>query len=89
LIVSTGTWNKLSDEAKEMINKAAHDSEIYEAKLWEEQVTESRAEALKVGAEFIQVDKGPFREALTPLYEDFRKDPNKASWLNRIEAAGK
>jgi tripartite ATP-independent transporter DctP family solute receptor len=89
LIVSTSTWNKLSDEAKEIINKAAHDSELYEAQLWDEQVKQSRADALKAGAEFIKVDKGPFREALTPLYDDFRADPNKASWLTRIEDAGK
>ncbi|RQW64994.1 TRAP transporter substrate-binding protein [Vibrio viridaestus] len=89
LIISTSTWDKLSDEAKEMINKAAADSEQYEAKLWEEQVKKSRAEAVASGAEFIQVDKGPFREALKPLYDDFRNDPAKSKWLSRIEEAEK
>lgn len=89
LIMSTLTWNKLSDEAKQMITQAAKDSEAYEAKLWNDQVKKSRQEALAAGAQFIQVDKGPFREALAPLYDDFRTDPAKSKWLSRIEDAGK
>ena len=46
----------------------------------------SRQKAQEIGATFIQVDKAPFRQALAPLYDDFRQDPVKGEWLSKIEA---
>ncbi|WP_428243487.1 TRAP transporter substrate-binding protein [Gynuella sp.] len=87
LVVSTSTWNKLDDEQKQIIIDAARKSEKYEHELWDQVVLESRERAEQTGATFIQVDKAAFREALAPLYDDFRADPVKAEWLAKIEAA--
>ncbi len=88
LVISTETWNKLDDEQKKILSDAALKSEKYEAELWEKEVAASRQKAADVGATFIQVDKAAFRDALTPIYDDFRNDPKKAQWLEKIEALG-
>jgi len=89
LIISTKTWDNLSDEQKQILQTAAGHSEAYEQELWDKQVAESRQKAKDIGATFIEVDKAPFREALAPLYDDFRQDPAKAEWLEKIQAVAK
>ena len=86
LVVSTKAWDKLSDEQRQIIMTAAKHSEEYEAKLWNEQVEQSRKDAIAAGAKFVQVDKEAFREALKPLYADFQNDPERSVWLKKIEA---
>lgn len=86
LVVSTKAWDKLSDEQRQIITTAAKHSEAYEAKLWNEQVEQSRKDAIAAGAKFIQVDKDAFREALKPLYADFQNDPQRSEWLKKIQA---
>ena len=87
LVVSTKTWEALDDEQRQIILDAARKSEQYEHELWDQVVAESREKAKQVGAQFIQVDKSAFREALAPLYDDFKADPVKAKWLAKVEAA--
>ena len=86
LIVSTKAWDALSDEQRSIITTAAKHSEEYEQKLWADEVTASRKKAAESGATFVQVDKEAFRKALTPLYDDFKNDPQRAEWLKKIEA---
>lgn len=89
LVISSKVWNNMSDAQREIITTAAKNSEIYQQKLWDEEVANSRQKAQELGATFITVDKTPFREALAPLHEDFKKDPNVASWIEKIEAEAK
>ena len=86
-VISTTTWNKLDQEQKDILTQAVKNSEAYEKELWGKAVEESRKIALENGAEFIKVDNTAFKEKLTPLYDDFRKDPEQAEWLDKIEAA--
>lgn len=86
LVVSTKVWDALSDEQRNIITTAAKHSEEYEQKLWADEVAASRKKAQENGATFIQVDKEAFRNVLTPLYDDFKNDPQRAEWLKKIEA---
>lgn len=86
LVVSLKTWNKLSDEQKNIIMDAAKNSEKFEVGLWDAQVKQSRADAIALGAKFIEVDKNAFRDVLQPLYTEFMKDPVRAKWLNKINS---
>lgn len=86
LIISNKTWAKLDDNQRNILREAAKNSETLQQKLWDAEVEKSRAEAEKVGAKFITVDKTPFREALKPLYDDFAKDPNLATLIEKIKA---
>ncbi|MDU8925154.1 TRAP transporter substrate-binding protein [Pasteurellaceae bacterium LIM206] len=87
LIIANKAWEKLDEKQRNILIEAAKNSEKYQQKLWDEEVTKSRIEAEKVGATFIQVDKQPFRDTLKPLYEDFAKNPNLESIIKQINAA--
>lgn len=86
LAISTMAMQRLSPEQQEIVKQAARDSEKYEQKLWAAQVQKSKAEAIKLGATFIKVDKPAFQKAMKPLWDEFTKDPVKSKWLNKIEA---
>jgi len=86
LVIATKVWDGLSDEQRAILTTAAQHSETYEQQLWDKEVAASRQKAQEIGATFIQVDKAPFRQALAPLYDDFRQDPVKGEWLSKIEA---
>ncbi|HGO5816231.1 TPA: TRAP transporter substrate-binding protein [Mannheimia haemolytica] len=86
LVINNKSLDKLDENQRNILLEAAKNSEILQQKLWDEEVKKSRAEAEKVGATFITVDKTPFREALKPLYEDFAKDPNLSSLIEKIKS---
>ncbi|WP_032093118.1 TRAP transporter substrate-binding protein [Necropsobacter rosorum] len=89
LIISSKVWDKLNDNQKKILQDAAKNSETYQQKLWDEETARSRAEAEKVGATFIKVDKQPFRDALQPLYTEFAKNPALAKFIDAIKTQGK
>lgn len=86
LVISSKTWEKLDDNQRNILTEAAKNSEMIQQQLWDAEVAKSRAEAEKVGATFITVDKQPFRDALKPLYDNFAKDPNLAVLIEKIKA---
>ena len=86
LVISNNAWNKLSKEQQELLMQASKDSEVFQQKLWDEEVIRSKAESEKLGATFIEVDKKPFRDALAPIYDDFAKDPNLSKVMDAIKA---
>ncbi|MFV4846348.1 TRAP transporter substrate-binding protein [Edwardsiella tarda] len=87
LVIATKTWEKLTPEQQAILAKAARDSEVYQQKLWDQVDAESRAQAKAMGASIVSVDKAPFRAAVQPLYDEFRKDPKQAALLDKFEAA--
>ncbi|MBB1202771.1 TRAP transporter substrate-binding protein [Enterobacteriaceae bacterium 89] len=87
LVISTKTWNKLAPEQQQILAKAAKDSESWQQKAWDKVEADTRAEAIKMGGQFVKVDKAPFRAAVQPLYDDFKKDPTQAALLAKFEAA--
>ncbi|WP_392454268.1 TRAP transporter substrate-binding protein [Edwardsiella piscicida] len=87
LVIATKTWEKLTPEQQDILTKAARNSEAYQQKLWDQVDAESRAQAKAMGASIVSVDKAPFRAAVQPLYDEFRKDPKQAALLDKFEAA--
>ncbi|MFP2470518.1 TRAP transporter substrate-binding protein [Pseudescherichia vulneris] len=87
LVISTKTWDKLTPEQQQILNKAATDSEAWQQKAWAKVEAETRAQAKAMGATFVTVDKAPFRAAVQPLYDDFNKDPKQAALLAKFEQA--
>ncbi|AIJ07666.1 MULTISPECIES: TRAP transporter substrate-binding protein [Edwardsiella] len=87
LVIATKTWEKLTPEQQAILTKAARNSEVYQQKLWDQVDAESRAQAKAMGASIVTVDKAPFRAAVQPLYDEFRKDPQQAALLDKFEAA--
>lgn len=77
MVISTKTWNKLTPEQQQILETAAKKSEAYQQKLWEKIDADTRAQAKAMGGEIVEVDKAPFRAAVQPLFDDFKKIQNK------------
>jgi TRAP-type C4-dicarboxylate transport system substrate-binding protein len=86
LVISTKTWNKLTPEQKEILQKAVKYSETYQQKLWTQIDADTRAQAISQGGKIVKVDKAPFRIAVQPLFDEFKKDPKQAALLAKFEA---
>lgn len=87
LIISTKAWDKLTPEQQQILTTAAKHSETWQQKAWDNVEAETRAQAKAMGGQIIAVDKAPFRQAVQPLYDDFKKDPKQAALLSKFEAA--
>ncbi|EHL3468309.1 TRAP transporter substrate-binding protein [Salmonella enterica] len=87
LVIATKTWEKLTPEQQQILTKAAKNSQVYQQKLWDKIDAETRAQAKAMGGEIIKVDKAPFRAAVQPLFDEFKKDPKQAALLAKFEAA--
>ncbi|QOV68095.1 TRAP transporter substrate-binding protein [Citrobacter sp. BDA59-3] len=87
LVISTKTWNKLTLEQKDILQKAVKHSETYQQKLWAQIDADTRAQAISQGGKIVKVDKAPFRAAVQPLFDEFKKDPKQAALLAKFEAA--
>ncbi len=74
LHISEMTWNKLNEEQQGWVREAAQASAVYERKLLLE-VDKALQETLAVHkVEVTHPDIEPLREAVEPVYEDFREE---------------
>lgn len=87
LVISTKTWNKLTPDQQSILQTAAKNSEIYQQKKWDTVDAETRAQAISLGGKIVKVDKAPFRAAVQPLFDEFKKEPKQAALLSKFEAA--
>lgn len=74
LLISTNTWDSLSNEAKKQITEAAEESSRYHRKIWAEEIKQAHEEAKKMGVQFNNSDKEAFRQTVMPLHQEFAKD---------------
>ena len=79
--------DKLTPDQQQILIKAAKASEVFQQQLWRKIDADTRAQAKAMGGEIIKVDKAPFRAAVQPLFDDFKKDPAQAALLAKFEAA--
>jgi tripartite ATP-independent transporter DctP family solute receptor len=86
LVISQFVWDKLSDQEKEWIQKAADESAVLERKLWAESEKESLEEVQKAGVKINYPDKEPFIEKVQPLLESYRSNEAIYSYIQRIQA---
>ncbi|MES2190863.1 MAG: TRAP transporter substrate-binding protein [Pseudomonadota bacterium] len=85
LLFSKRTWDTLSADDQKAIRQAAKESVPYMRKLWDEREAKSRAIALAGGAQFIEVDKASFQNAMKPVYDKFIVDAKLKSLVKRIQ----
>lgn len=87
LVISLNSWKKLSPEQQNLVMEAAQASEKYQNDLWDTQTEHDRQESEKLGAEFIKVDKEPFKKALQPMYQEFGQDAQLKPVIEAVQAA--
>ncbi len=69
LVVSKATWESLTGEQREWLEKAAAESRDFQRKLWLEAEKKARVKCEALGVEFITVDKKEFAEKVKPMYD--------------------
>ena len=72
LLISMQWWNKLPDNIKKIVQKAADSSSIYQRKLWKEWTKSSMAAVEAAGVKINRPDKKPFQKKVMPLYEQYK-----------------
>jgi len=85
MVISSETWNSLTDEQKEIMKDAAAESTAYQIEVWAESIDEAMEEAKEMGVEFHYPDQEPFYEAVQPMHEKYREDENIANLLDAFE----
>jgi tripartite ATP-independent transporter DctP family solute receptor len=86
LLASQQTWDSLSPEDQELIQKAAQDSVAVQRREWDKAVEEARQAVTKEDANIIEVqDLSPWQEKVQPLIDDYRDEYGET--LDAIEAA--
>lgn len=69
VIISTKVWDRLPSEVQEALRTAAHESELYQRKLWDEKTKECIEFAKAKGIEIIEPDVESFRKACEKIRE--------------------
>lgn len=87
LIISSMTWDKLTEQEKGYMQQAAKDTMAFHRKLYDEQTKKVVATATKdLSVKFVQVEKEPFVQAVLPMHEELAsKSPKLASLLDQIK----
>ena len=89
LCMSKVTWDKLTAEQQEILLDAGHNSALLQRELWQAREAASM-EIVKAGGTVVNTiaDKGPFQDAMAPVYEKFLADnPDLADLVNMIRDA--
>ncbi len=90
LVISNKSLAKLNDEQKAVVKEAARNATQYHKVLWQAAVKQAVVEAKeKLGVTFTYPDKAAFREAVQPIYTEYRKDPVIDKLVGEITAVKK
>ncbi|MGF1585827.1 MAG: TRAP transporter substrate-binding protein [Bacteroidales bacterium] len=85
LLISTKIWNTLTEQEQIWLQEAADESAIHQRILWAESEEYSLKQAEAAGVEILYPDKEPFIEKVQGLYEEFKKDEQLQSFIERIQ----
>ena len=84
LIISTVVWNKLSDQQKGWLQKAADASVIEERRLWIAAEEEALRKVQEEGVKVTYPDKAPFEAKVEELLDSYKKQPELYDLILRI-----
>lgn len=85
ILISTHSWNRLSETEQKWLQEAVDASVIYQRKLWTEAEKLAIEEVKKAGVEVSYPDKSIFVEAVSPLYDEASKDPILSELITKIK----
>ena len=84
LLISTHTWNKLTNQEKDWITLAVELSVIEQRKLWSKSEKESLDAVQRAGVEIIIPDKKLFSEKSKSVLESYKSNEEIYSFIDRI-----
>lgn len=88
LIISTETWNEMSDKERQIVQEAADESAQHQKKLWAEATQEALEAVQEAGVEVIYPEKAPFQESVQSMYETYQQQPEIYGLIQKIQAMG-
>jgi tripartite ATP-independent transporter DctP family solute receptor len=86
LLISTRVWEDLDPREQDLVQRAALEAAEYQKVIWAEASNEALEAVAAAGVEIIHPDKSPFEDAVQPLIERFRDQPEIWEWIERIRA---
>ncbi|MDG3086506.1 TRAP transporter substrate-binding protein [Vibrio hannami] len=90
LLISTTSWNKLTDEQKDLVKQAADDSMAYHKELWTKMIDEAMDKAKSsMDVKVVSVDKQAFIDAVKPMHDEALKNPAIKDYVQGIDALAK
>ncbi|MFQ8432409.1 TRAP transporter substrate-binding protein [Amaricoccus sp. W119] len=85
--ISKVTWDNMTPEDQAVLREAAKNSAVTERELWAAQEKASEEKVVAAGVEIVkEIDKTPFIEAMTPVYEKYVTTPEAKDLVDRIQA---
>jgi tripartite ATP-independent transporter DctP family solute receptor len=85
LFISKKIWDKLKPEQQAQLREAAKSSVAVERQLWDAQEAKALATAKAAGAQFIDVDREAFRQAVQPVIAKFVNTPELQALVKSIQ----
>ncbi len=86
LVMSKKTWDSLTPEEQTAVREAAKESVPYMRELWAAQEKKSEEKIRAAGVEIVSdIDKGPFIEAMKPVYDKYVKSEKLKDLVKRIQ----
>jgi tripartite ATP-independent transporter DctP family solute receptor len=88
LLIGTASWNRLTPDEQEILARAALAAAEHQKVIWKRASDEALAAVADGGVEILHPDTGPFAEAVAPLIEEYRGEPEVYRWIERIRQLG-
>ena len=87
LLISTHSWNRLTDRQKSWLQQAVHVSVEYQRNLWDEATNEALDSMRNYGVTIIEPEKALFRKKVKPLYDELKNEhPALYALVEKIQA---
>jgi tripartite ATP-independent transporter DctP family solute receptor len=71
VVIGTRVWNRMTAEQQRILQEAADESVVYQRKLWAEAEAADLKAVEEAGVTILRPDKGPFRESVRSVWEEF------------------
>lgn len=87
LLISTHTWNRLTEQQKRWLEQAVQVALEHQRSLWDEATKTALEVMQEAGVTVIEPEKSHFREKVKPLYDELKEDyPDLHSTVLEIQA---
>jgi len=86
LLIGTTTWNRLTADEQELLQRAALDAAEVQKVIWKRASDEALVAVAEAGVEVLHPDKRPFAETVAPMIEEYRAEHEVWPWIERIRA---
>jgi len=83
VLIGTKTWDRLSPQIREWVQRAANDSSEFQRELWREETVRSLEIAKAEGVTVYEVDQAPFATKVAPMFDEI-ENPDVRSLVVQI-----